>query len=131
MAQKLKDFAIEVADEIQKITGEEITNSQQEEINNSCMDYWIDGCSIEYTALQLLISCKKNGLKTTTTNQQAINLINRAFDADGYLVTPKSNKNQTEARQLLESGIDFYGEFVNGRDTHNCLLIIANPNKNI
>jgi len=70
-------------------------------------------------------------MKTTTTNQQAINLINRAFDADGYLVNAKSRKNQTEAKQLLESGIDFYGELVNGCDTHNCLLIIAYPNKSL
>jgi hypothetical protein len=70
-------------------------------------------------------------MKTTTTNQQAISLINRAFDSDGYLVNPKSRKNQTEAKQLLESGIDFYGELVNGCDTHNCLLIIAYPNKDL
>jgi len=67
-------------------------------------------------------------MKTTTTNKQAINLINRAF-TDGYLINPKSRKNQTEAKQLLASGIDFYGELVNGYDTHNCLLIIAYPNK--
>lgn len=70
-------------------------------------------------------------MKTTTTNQQAINLISRAFDADGYLVNAKSRKNQTEAKQLLESGIEFYGELVNGCDTHNCLLIIAYPNREI
>jgi hypothetical protein len=70
-------------------------------------------------------------MKTTTTNQQAINLINRAFDTDGYLVNAKSRKNQNEAKQLLESGINFYGELVNGCDTHNCLLIIAYPNKSL
>jgi hypothetical protein len=70
-------------------------------------------------------------MKTTTTNQQAINLINKAFDADGYLVNAKNRKNQNEAKQLLESGIDFYGELVNDFDTHNCLLIIAYPNKQI
>ena len=67
----------------------------------------------------------------TTTNQQAINLINRAFDADGYLVNAKSRKNQSEAKELLESGINFYNEFVNGWDMHNCLLIIAHPTKSI
>lgn len=70
-------------------------------------------------------------MKTTTTNQQVINLINRAFDTNGYLVNAKSRKNQTEAKQLLESGIDFYGELVNGYDIHNCLLIIAYPNKSL
>ncbi len=70
-------------------------------------------------------------MKTTTTNQQAINLINKAFDFDGYLVNAKSRKNQTEAKRLLESGIDFYGELVNGCDTYNCLLIIAYPNKSL
>jgi hypothetical protein len=68
---------------------------------------------------------------TTTTNQQVINLINRALDAHGYLIKAKSRKNQMEAKQLLESGIDFYGELVNGFHTHNCLLIIAYPNKSL
>jgi hypothetical protein len=70
-------------------------------------------------------------METTTTNKQAINLINRAFDADGYLLNAKNRKNQNEAKQLLESGISFYGELVNGFDTHNCLLIIAYPNRQI
>ena len=68
---------------------------------------------------------------TTTTNQQVINLINRAFDADGHLVKANSRKNQSEAKQLLDSGINCYGELVNGFDAHNCLLIIAYPNKQI
>jgi len=68
-------------------------------------------------------------MKTTTTSQQAINLIRGAFDANGYLVSPKSRKNQNEAKQLLESGINFYGELVDGFDTYACLLIIAYPNK--
>jgi len=70
-------------------------------------------------------------MTTTTTNQNVINLINRAFDSDGYLVNAKSHKNQKEAKQLLESGIDFYGELVNDCDTYNCLLIIAYPNKSL
>ena len=70
-------------------------------------------------------------MKTTTTNQQAINLINRAFDLDGFLVNAKSRKNQKEAKQLLESGINFYGESVNGFDTYNSLLMIAYPNQQI
>lgn len=70
-------------------------------------------------------------IKTTTINQQVINLINKAFDANGYLVNEKSSKNKTEAKQLLESGIDFYGELVNGFDVHNSLLIIAYPNKSL
>lgn len=70
-------------------------------------------------------------MKTTTTNQQVIKLINKAFDINGYLVNAKSRKNQTEAKQLLESDIDFYGELVNGCDIHNCLLIIAYPNKSL
>lgn len=70
-------------------------------------------------------------MTTTTTNKQVINLINRAFDNDGFLINPNSRKNQNEAKQLLECGIDFYGELVNGFDTHNCLLIIAYPNKSI
>jgi hypothetical protein len=80
----------------------------------------------------LIETIKKNkAMKTTTTNQQAINLINRAFDSDGYLVNPKSRKNQKEAKELLNSEYDFYDELVNGFDTHICLLIIAYPNKQI
>jgi len=52
-------------------------------------------------------------------------------DANGYLVNAKSRKNQTEAKQLLEGDFCFYGELVNGFDTHDCLLIIAYPNKDI
>jgi hypothetical protein len=70
-------------------------------------------------------------MTTTTTNQQAINLINKAFDKDGFLINPTSRKNQNEAKQLLECGIDFYGQLVNGFEIHNCLLIIAHPNKSI
>jgi hypothetical protein len=70
-------------------------------------------------------------MATTTTNQQVINLINKAFDNDGFLINPKSRKNQNEAKQLLECGIDFYGQLVNGFDIHNSLLIIAYPNKSI
>jgi hypothetical protein len=69
--------------------------------------------------------------RTTTTNQQVINLISRAFDNNGYLVNAKSRKNQNEAKELIESGVDFYGELVNGFDTYNCLLIIAYPNKTL
>ena len=70
-------------------------------------------------------------MKTTVTNQKVINLINRAFDADGYLVNPKSRKNQKEARELLDGNESFYGETVNGYEAHNCLLIIANPNTSL
>jgi hypothetical protein len=70
-------------------------------------------------------------MATTTTNQQVINLINKAFDNDGFLINPKSRKNQNKAKQLLECGIDFYGQLINGFDIHNCLLIIAYPNKSI
>jgi len=64
-------------------------------------------------------------------NQQVIDLINRAFDVNGYLLNPKSRKNQNEAKQLIESGVDYYGQLVNGFEVHNCLLIIAYPNKNL
>lgn len=67
-------------------------------------------------------------MKTTATNQQVINLINRAFDSKGYLVAPRSVKNRVEAKKLLDSEEDFYGQLVNGWDVHNSLLIIAYPN---
>lgn len=70
-------------------------------------------------------------MKTTTTNKKALSLINRSFDSDGFLISPKNRKNQQEAKELLNSDHDFYGELVNGCDTHNCLLIIAYPNKTL
>jgi hypothetical protein len=68
---------------------------------------------------------------TTTTNQQVISLINRSFDSNGFLVNPKSRKNQSEAKQLLDGEDRFYGQVVNGFDTYNSLLIIAYPNAQI
>jgi hypothetical protein len=70
-------------------------------------------------------------MKTTVTNQQVISLINRAFNVDGFLVNPKSKKNQKEAIAFLESEVSVYGQTVNGFDAHTCLLIIAYPNSAI
>jgi hypothetical protein len=70
-------------------------------------------------------------MKTTTINQEVILLINKAFDFDGFLINPKSRKNKNQAKFFLESGVDFYGQTVNGYDVHNALLIIAYPNKEI
>jgi hypothetical protein len=70
-------------------------------------------------------------MKTTSTNKQAIALINKAFDADGCLVNPKNKTAQKQAKQLLDANVCVYGETVNGYDVHNCLLIIAYPNKQL
>ncbi len=69
-------------------------------------------------------------MKTTATNQQAINLINRSFDSDGFLMNPKSRKNQKEAKELLENN-NFYGQLLDGFDVHTSLLMIAYPNREI
>jgi hypothetical protein len=69
-------------------------------------------------------------MKTTVTNQKVINLINRAFNADGFLIKPKSKKNQKEAIALIETE-NVYGQTVNGFDAHTSLLIIAYPNSAI
>jgi len=71
---------------------------------------------------------KSNKMKTTATDQKVITLINRAFNADGYLVNKGSRKNKKEANEFLNGDVSYYGELVNGWDAHNCLLIIANPN---
>lgn len=65
------------------------------------------------------------------TNQQVIDLINRAFDADGRLVNPKSKRNQAQARSFLDSGVNYSGRIVDGYDAHISLTIIAYPNKSI
>jgi hypothetical protein len=70
-------------------------------------------------------------MTTSTTNQQVIDLINRSFDSNGFLVNPKSRKNQSEAKQLLDVDDNFYGQVVNGFDTYNSLLMIAYPNAQI
>jgi hypothetical protein len=69
-------------------------------------------------------------MTTTATSNQVINLINRSFDADGFLINPKSKKNQKEAIALLKTE-NVYGQTVNGFDAHTSLLIIAYPNISI
>jgi hypothetical protein len=69
--------------------------------------------------------------KTTTTNKEVIALIEKAFDKQGMLINPNSRKNQNQAKGFLESDYSYYGEKVNGYDTHTCLLIIAYPNRDI
>jgi hypothetical protein len=77
-------------------------------------------------------------MKTTCTNSQIVSLINRAFDADGFLVSKGKRKNQAEARAILAENIGKYSndttrtynesDMVRGYDVHDSLLIIANPN---
>jgi hypothetical protein len=62
---------------------------------------------------------------------QAINLIKKAFDNNGYLINPNSIKNQLAAKKILDSGCELYDKTYNGWNIHNCLLIIAYPNKSI
>lgn len=75
-------------------------------------------------------SNKQTEMNNVTTTQ-AISLINRAFDANGFLINPKSKKNQNEARAILESDLNLYGKTVNGFDAHVCMLVIAYPDQAI
>lgn len=70
-------------------------------------------------------------LFTPCTNEQVVSLITRAFDADGMLVSNGKRKNQKEARAILDSGVNVYNTYVNGCDAHDCLLIIAYPNRTL
>jgi hypothetical protein len=57
MAQhSVKDFAILVAEEIEKLTSNEISETMQQFINDEVVDCMIDNCSVEYTATKILIS---------------------------------------------------------------------------
>jgi hypothetical protein len=77
-------------------------------------------------------------MKTTCTNSQIVSLINRAFDADGMLVTKGKRTNQAEARAILAENNGKYSndptrtygdsDMVRGYDVHGSLLIMANPN---
>lgn len=74
-------------------------------------------------------------MKTTSTNKQIIDLINRAFDSEGYLINPKSRKNQMEAKRILhgdsyDADVEGY-DLVNGHEVHNSLLVIAYPNTSL
>jgi mitochondrial fission protein ELM1 len=73
-------------------------------------------------------------MKTNTTNQQVIKLINRAYNNDGMLINPNSRRNKNEAKAILEA--DFYNDEigyseVNGYQVHTSLLHIAYPNNDI
>jgi hypothetical protein len=80
-------------------------------------------------------------MKTTCTNSQIVSLINRAFDADGMLVSKGKRKNQAEARAILAENKDKYSndptraysdsDMVRGYDVHDSLLIMAYPNRTL
>ena len=70
-------------------------------------------------------------MKNTITNKQAETLINKCFDSEGLLVSPKSRKNPKEVQALRDSGYDGYGEMLDGFDVYTSLLIILNPNREI
>lgn len=72
-----------------------------------------------------------NNNAMTYTTAQAIEFINRAFDADGFLVNPKSKKNQAKAQAILDSGLSLYGKKADGYDAHASLLMIAYPDQAI
>jgi hypothetical protein len=69
-------------------------------------------------------------LFTPCTNDQVVALVNRAFDADGMLVSKGKRKNQAEARAILDTGADTSG-YVGRYEAHTSVLVIAYPNKAI
>ena len=68
---------------------------------------------------------------STYTTAEAIEFIRLAFDADGFLIKPKSRKNKATARAILDSGLNLYQVYVDGYDAHISMMIIANPNQAI
>ncbi len=80
-------------------------------------------------------------LHTTCQNEQVTALVNRAFDADGMLVSKGKRNNQKEARAILAENAGKYSndtsrtygenDTVNGFDVHDSLLIIAYPTRQI
>lgn len=70
-------------------------------------------------------------MRNQCKDERVVGLIKRAFDEDGMLVSKDKRKNQREARELLASGIDVYGQYVGDWDAHNSLLIIAYPNRTL
>ena len=70
-------------------------------------------------------------MKNLVTNQEVINLINAAFDADGSPIKKGKMARQKIALEILDSEVSYYGQTVNGCDAHNCLLIIAYPNTDL
>jgi hypothetical protein len=71
-----------------------------------------------------------NRLFAPCTNDQVVALVNRAFDADGMLVSKGKRKNQAEARAILDTGADTSG-YVGRYEAHTSVLVIAYPNKAI
>ena len=69
--------------------------------------------------------------KTTTKNKKVLTLISKAFNNNGYLIDPDNEENQNEAKKILDGKTSFYGQKINGCDTHTCLLIIAYPSADI
>jgi hypothetical protein len=84
---------------------------------------------------------QQHAMNTTCTNSQIVSLINRAFDADGMLVSKGKRKNQAEARAILAENNDKYSndptrtygvsDMVCGYDVHTSLLIMAYPNRTL
>jgi len=69
--------------------------------------------------------------QTTATNTDVIILINEAFASNGSPIKKGRVARQKKALEILEGDVSFYGETVNGFDAHNCLLIIAYPNRDL
>lgn len=72
-------------------------------------------------------------MKNLATNQEVINLINAAFDADGSPIKKGKVARQKKALEILENREKYYNDYdtVNGFDVHNCILIIAYPNTDL
>jgi hypothetical protein len=79
----------------------------------------------------LLQQTNKNNATSTYTTAEAIEFIRLAFDADGFLIKPKSRKNKATARAILDSGLNLYQVYVDGYHAHDAMLIIAYPDRDI
>ena len=70
-------------------------------------------------------------MKDTITNIEAKKLLDKAYNEDGSFTRPGSKHYQREARAILESGYDGYGEYDKGYDVHTSLMLLAYPGKDI
>lgn len=69
--------------------------------------------------------------KTTIKDPKIIALISNSFDKDGSPIKKRMLARKKQALEILDGDISYYNEFVNGYDVHNCLLIIAYPDRDL
>ena len=72
-------------------------------------------------------------MTNSSKDQEVINLINAAFDVDGSPIKKGKIARQKIALEMLENRENYYNDYdtVNGFDVHNCICIIAYPNRDL